>query len=502
MNRRLLGNIALIVIVAAMSCLVVLQRVSARDLSAFDQLDLLIDIRHELVDSYVSEPDQQKMVEAAIRGMVSSLEDPYTVYLSPDDLKPFERSIRGTFSGIGAEIDIHDNRLRIITPLEDSPAWKSGVLPGDIVLEIDGEDTEGIQINDAVSKLTGETGTDVTIKVRHHDGREQQITITRAVIKVDTVRGYRNDADQHPDYMLDKANRIAYIRLTQFSERTVNDLTEALAEVKQAGAKALILDLRFNPGGLLEAALRVSDMFLPGGKRIVSVRGRTVAEQTYDTTDNTLMPDIPLVVLINESSASASEIVSGALSDHGRAHLVGTRTFGKGSVQQVKMLPHAPDSALKITNAYYYIPSGRKIHRVPDAEQWGIDPTDGSYVPLDAEQFEAMLNTRREAGINGLFNDPDGNPLPIDPDFLEQTYKDPQLAAALRAARSRLADGAFPAVGLANDRQLIIANRRANLQRQRSFLTERLEDIDQALARLDRGELDEDATDNEVATEQ
>ncbi len=493
MKREIIGHVVLAGVVCTLCFLVVLQTVSARNLTTLDQLDLLVDIRHELVDSYVTEPDQKKMVEAAVRGMVGSLEDPYTVYLTPEDLKPFERSIRGTFSGIGAEIDIHEDRLRIITPLEDSPAWKSGVMPGDIVLEINGEDTKGINVNDAVSKLTGEAGTDVTIKVRHLTGDEQTITITRAVIEVDTVRGYRNDANQHTDYMLDKANGVAYIRLTQFSDRSMNEMADAIQKIKESGAKALILDLRFDPGGLLSAAVGISDMFLTEGKRIVSVQGRTVTEQTYESTNKTLLPDLPVVLLANEASASAAEILAGALTDNGRAHMVGTRTFGKGSVQQVKML-QSGQGALKITNAYYYIPSGRKIHRVEDAQTWGVDPTDGSYVPLDAKQIELMLNTRRDASINKLFEDGAGNPLPVTPEFLTETYKDPQLAAALKAALGKLADGAYPSVGLQNEQQLLIASRRANLERQREFFRERLADIDVAMAKLDAGELVDDIT--------
>jgi len=501
MNRRIVGNITLGVVVITLSFLVVLQSVSARNLSTFDQLDLLVDIRHELVGSYVTEPDQDKMIEAAVRGMVDSLDDPYTVYLPPEDLKPFEQSIRGKFSGIGAEIDIHENRLRIITPLEDSPAWKSGVLPGDIVLEIEGEDTEGIDINDAVTKLTGEAGTDVTIKVRHLSGKVQEITITRAVIEVQTVRGIRTDADNHADYMIDKDRGIAYVRLTQFNENSADELKTAIGEIKGHDAKALILDLRFNPGGLLESAKQISDMFLGEGQRIVSVKGRTVAEEVHTATSNTLVPDMPVVVLINEASASASEIVSGALADHGRAHLVGSRTFGKGSVQQVKMLQRGP-GAIKITNAYYYIPSGRKIHRIEDAETWGVDPTDGSYVSLDAEQLEAMLTTRREAGINKMFDDEAGNAIAITPDFLAETYKDPQLAAALTAAIGKVDDGEFPAVGEANEEQLIIASRKAALERQRDFFTERLDDIEEALAKLEAGELEDEATEGDEAAEE
>ncbi|NBC11642.1 MAG: PDZ domain-containing protein [Planctomycetes bacterium] len=487
MNRRLFGSIALATTVIALCVMVVIQSVFARNLSTFDQLDLLVDIRHELVDSYVTEPDQEKMVEAAVRGMIASLDDPYTVYLTPEDLAPFERNIHGVFSGIGAEVDIHNDRLRIVSPLEDSPAWKAGVMPGDIVLEIDGEDTAGIKITDAVAKLTGEAGTDVTIKVRHDTGEEELITITRAVIEVDTVRGYRTDADQHPDFMIDKDNRIGYVRLTQFNERTAGELEAAIQSLQEQNARALILDLRFNPGGLLESALQVSDMFLGAGQRIVSIKGRTVAEQTHDATANTLAPNLPVIVLINEGSASAAEIVSGALHDHQRAHIVGTRTFGKGSVQQVRMLDSG-QGALKITNAYYYIPSGRKIHRVEGAEQWGVDPSDGSYVPMKPEDVEQMIELRRDAGIKKLYEDAEGNPIALDPTIIREQFADPQLAAALRAALGRVKDGAFPKVGQSNEEQLIKANQLANLEQQKQFLQERLDEIEDEMARLAAGQ--------------
>jgi len=487
MNRRLFGSIALAATVIALCVMLVIQSVFARNLSTFDQLDLLVDIRHELVDSYVTEPDQEKMIEAAVRGMIASLEDPYTVYLSPEDLAPFERNIHGVFSGIGAEVDVHNDRLRIVSPLEDSPAWKAGVMPGDIVLEIDGEDTAGIKITDAVAKLTGEAGTDVTIKVRHDTGEEEVITITRAVIEVDTVRGYRTDADHHPDFMIDKDNRIGYVRLTQFNERTAGELEAAIKSLQAQDAQALILDLRFNPGGLLESALQVSDMFLDAGQRIVSIKGRAVAEQTHDATANTLAPDLPLVVLINEGSASAAEIVSGALRDHDRAHVVGTRTFGKGSVQQVRMLDSG-QGALKITNAYYYIPSGQKIHRIEDAERWGVDPTDGSYVPMKPEEVERMIDLRRDAGIKKLYEDAEGKAIALSPQIIREQFADPQLAATLEAALGRVNSGTFPDVGQPNGAQLIKANVIANLRQQKQFLQERLSEIEEEMAQIAAGQ--------------
>lgn len=472
---------------------------AARQSSVFDQIDLLVDIRHELVDGYVEAPDQQKMIEAAVRGMVESLNDPYTSYLSPDELDPFERYVRGSFSGIGAEIDTSDGRPRIVTPLEDSPAWKAGVLAGDIILEIDGESTQDMTLPDAVKKLTGEEGTQVELLVRHESGEEQRIKITRAVINIQTVRGFRRDSDHHFDYMIDDANKVGYVRITQFSERTAGELRTALDQLKKNGVKALILDLRFNPGGLLQSAVEVSDMFLGAGKKVVSVKGRVVPEQTYEATADDVMPDVPIVVLANEASASAAEIVTGALSDNGRALFVGTRTFGKGSVQQVKML-ESSQGALKLTNAYYYIPSGRLIHRREDAEVWGVDPAEGAYVPLTPEQVRTMLEVRRNADV--LRDDNGATDAAVTPEWIESELKDPQLAAALRAALGRLQGGEWPQVGRSGKEELIREVKRQNLALRRDLLKERLDEVEKELRDLQAGgPVTADSTDSETAAD-
>jgi carboxyl-terminal processing protease len=454
----------------------------ARDAGPYDQLDLLVDIRHELVEGYVEAPDEQAMIEAAVRGMISALDDPYTVYLPPSDLEQFEANVRGSFTGIGAEVDVHDGRLRIVSPLEDSPAWEAGVLAGDVVLEIEGEDTLGLSLTEAVNRLKGPEDTQVTIRVRHVSGEEQDITITRGVIDVASVRGaYRND-DGEQVYMLDPARGIGYIRLTQFGERTAEEFREAVQQVQAQGARALILDLRFNPGGLLEAAVEISDVFLDAGETVVSVRGRSVREQVHSATDRTIAPDLPLVVLANESSASASEIVTGALRDNERALIVGTRTFGKGSVQQVRGLSPGL-GALKMTNAYYYIPSGERIHRTADAERWGVDPSDGSYVPMDVQQIRDMIETRREASIANPLAGRDADE-PLDAQWIEQTFDDPQLAAAVTAAAGWLSDGQWPQVGQDNADELVRATEIANLRRRHDMLVETLREIETELQEM------------------
>ncbi|MEM8739704.1 MAG: S41 family peptidase [Planctomycetota bacterium] len=487
MNNRLIANLALVSAMTVLLAFFVANRdARARTLSVFDQIDLLVDLRHELATEYVDEPDQEKLIEGAIRGMIESLEDPYTQYFPIEEYLEFAENVDAEFTGIGAEVTVENNRLQIVTPLEDSPAWKSGVMAGDTVLEIEGEDTLDMGINDAVKKLKGPAGTDVTIKVRHASGEEQVITITRARIEVDTVRGFRRDADRGFNYFIDPVNKVGYVRLTQFSTRTADEFAEALAGLKAQGARGLILDMRYNPGGLLEAAVRISDMFLEADQTIVSIRGRRVPEQVYRSTSDTLLPEVPVVILANPFSASASEIVAGALSDNGRALFVGERTFGKGSVQQVKLLD-GDAGALKITNAYYYLPSGRNIHRRPDRETWGVDPSEYAYVPMNPQQRRERLEARRafDAAVNNDGAEPTET---VSVSWLNDTYKDPQLAAALSAVLGKLEDGAWPEVGGSNADELVRRAEQEQLNRQRELLEETLAEINEKLAKLSAGE--------------
>lgn len=469
-----------------------------RNTGALDQLDAIIDVRHLLVTRYVEEPDQEVMIEGAIRGMIEAVDDPYTVFLEREELEAFEKHVRGSFSGIGAEVDIHNDRLRIVTPLEDSPAWRAGILPGDIVLSIEGESTLGMPITEAVQKLTGEAGTDVTLTVRHESGKEQTLTITRAVIDVKSVRGLRRNTDSTFDYWIDPDRKIAYVRLTQFGTRTAEEFRSVLTELEKHNARGLILDLRFNPGGLLEAAVEVSDTLLDGGQRIVSVKGRSVSEQVHSSTDKATMTDMPVVVLANESSASAAEIAAGALVENDRALLVGTRTFGKGSVQQIQLL-ESGIGALKMTNAYYYLPSGRKVHRVSGAETWGVDPSPGQYVPMSPEATRKMLDARRESKLlrngngNGKDNgngegDGDGEDGPpraaLTPELIETELLDPQLAAGLTAMLGKLDTGEWPTVGRDGAAQIAARTQIQQLEERKQRLLEALDEVESEMAEL------------------
>jgi carboxyl-terminal processing protease len=456
----------------------------AKKSTVYDQIDLLVDIRHELVTGYVETPDENKMVESAVRAMVESVQDPFTVYLAPEELGAFDKAIRGTFSGIGAEVDVQQRHLHIISPIEDSPAWKSGVLAGDTVLEINNETTLDMKITDAIQRLQGEEGTQVTLKIRHEAGGEAVIPITRGKINSQTVKGFRRDELGKWDYMIDGKNKIGYVRILQFTEKTSEDTRAALKQLNDQGCKGLILDLRFDPGGLLESAVQISSMFLEKGKRVVSVKGRIVPERVEYASGETVT-NVPMVVLANESSASASEVVTGALTDNKRAIMIGTRTFGKGSVQQVLMLDSGL-GAIKMTNAYYYFPNGKNIHRRPNSKEWGVDPDEGMYVPMTREEMLEMIKVRKEGDILRLGNKNDG--VAVTPELLKSKLADPQLAAGLKAVLGKIETNAWPKVGLDNSAQIARLQQHERLVRQRDALKQQLISVEGDLTKLDSGQ--------------
>ena len=492
MNPRLATNLALVAVMAVLALSSQIQPTWARTGSVFDDIELFVNVRHDLMSEYVTTPDDQALIEGGVRGMIDALNDPYTVYLSSEELSEFNKSMSGSFSGIGAEVRINPDRdrIEIVTPLEDSPAWNAGVLAGDLILQIDGEDTEGMNLNAAVGKLTGKKGTDVTIRVRHTDGEEEDITITRDRIVVSTVRGFTRDANQAFQFWINPADRIGYVRLTQFNQNSVEELGEVLESLVAEDMAGLIFDLRFNPGGLLPAAETVSDMFLEPGKSIVSVEGRTVPKRTYSAKFPPLVPrETPVVILANGASASAAEIVTGALKENDRAFVVGTRTFGKGSVQQLKNISREL-GALKITNAYYYLPSGRNIHRLPilaeddDVEKtWGVDPSDDAYVPMTTDEFRAMREARQDLDNVALREAAESQA--VTPDYVRENLSDPQLAAALEAITAKIAGQPWPAVGQDGAEAILAKQEREALEEAIGRLEEQLDEVRAELAKLD-----------------
>jgi carboxyl-terminal processing protease len=328
----------------------------------YRQLDLFGDIFERVRLHYVEKPDDSKLVESAINGMLAGL-DPHSSYLDPKSFRDMQVQTRGEFGGLGIEVTMEDGLVKVVAPIDDTPAAKAGIRANDLITHLDGEAVQGMTLNQAVEKMRGPVNTKIKLRItRKGADKPIEVTITRDVIRVRSVRSRVEDDD------------VGYIRITQFNEQTTDNLKKAIADISRQvpsdKLKGYIIDLRNNPGGLLDQAISVSDAFLDRGE-IVSTRGRDPEEtQRFSAHSGDLSKHKPVIVLINGGSASASEIVAGALQDHKRATLVGTRSFGKGSVQTIIPLGSGK-GALRLTTARYYTPSGRSIQAkgiVPDIE--------------------------------------------------------------------------------------------------------------------------------------
>ncbi len=368
----------------------------------FELMRVFADTFEQIERNYVKDVDRRKLIEAALRGMMDEL-DPYSNYISPDDLTKFNVQVEQEFSGIGIQvtIDPHSRRLTVTSPLPGTPAYKAGVRAGDTIMEINGKTTDKMTVDDAVKVLKGKEGEEVTIGVmRAGSSQIDKLTMPRAKIHVPTVLGDSYRPDGTWNYMLDPDHKIAYIRLTAFSRNTGRELRSALSDLKSQGMKGLILDLRFNPGGLLNTAVEVADLFLEEGK-IVSTKGRTTEEREQWAKKPGTFSGFPMAVLVNRYSASASEIVSAALQDHKRAIVVGERTWGKGSVQNVIELENGK-SALKLTTASYHRPSGKNIHRFPDSkesDEWGVMPDKDYAVQFTDPEMRTYVEYRHQRDV-------------------------------------------------------------------------------------------------------
>lgn len=387
---------------------------------AQDELDdyelqrLLIDTIDQVQRNYVREVPRRKLVQAAIKGILSEL-DPYSTYIAPDEMERFRDALESEFGGIGVQITYESGRLKVLSPMVGTPAYRAGLMAGDTILEIDGKSASEMSLEEAVRRVKGKPGTQVTLTVVHPGSPERhKLSITREVIHVDTVLGDRRKADDRWDFMLDPEKKIGYIRVTAFSRETASELRRALQSLKEQNMRGLILDLRFNPGGLLNSAVEVCNLFISRG-RIVSTAGRNSPERVWEAQNNGAFEGFPMAVLVNRYSASASEIVSACLQDHKRAVIVGERTWGKGSVQNVIPLDdHAHGgengsdgellarSALKLTVAGYRRPSGKNIDRPPGAKEsdaWGVAPDPGFEVKLSEEDLAMLVADRRHRDI-------------------------------------------------------------------------------------------------------
>ncbi len=434
---------------------------------SYDFFDPMIEIQHMLDKQYVEEPDWQKLQEGAINGMLEALDDPYAAYIPPSLHDDFEKAMTGEFVGIGAEVlkgqgptivdgEAHDGAyLEIASPLEDSPAFNAGIMAGDFITHIDGQSTLPLAIDECIALLTGKPGTNVTVTVQRNGQKLEPITLQRRAIVVKAVRGLLRDRSTgHYDYVIDPQRNIAYIRLTQFTPSAGAELSAAIKEAAGGAAApgGLILDLRGNPGGMMNAALEIADLFLEEGT-IMSERGRSGTDTVHRARKAGTLPDFPILVLVNSASASASEIVAGALQDHDRAVVLGTRTFGKGLVQTVQSVPSSGGGQVKFTAQRYYLPSGRLIQREDDSDTWGVDPNPGFYVPMSEDEQLERLTRRRELDIirseeQAAVNAARFTPTNLhDPEAIREQLADPQLAAALQAVQTRIDTGAWNAVG-------------------------------------------------------
>ena len=336
------------------------------DAKTYRLLNLFGDVFERVRSDYVEEPTDQEMIEAAITGMLSAL-DPHSSYLNEKNFREMQVNTRGEFGGLGIRVTMEGGFVKVISPIDDTPAFRAGIKPNDLITHLNGESVQGMTLNQAVEKMRGKAGSDIKLTILREGQKSFDVTITRAVVKITSVRTRAE-------------GKIGYIRITSFNEQTSKGLRKGMAKLKKeigADIKGYVLDLRNNPGGLLDQAIAVSDAFLEKGE-IVSTRSRRAEDtQRFNAKPGDLADNLPMVVLINAGSASASEIVAGALQDHRRAILLGTKSFGKGSVQTIMPLPG--HGAMRLTTARYYTPSGRSI------QAKGIDP--------DIEVQQARIET-------------------------------------------------------------------------------------------------------------
>lgn len=407
MPRR---NLHLLLAVAAISLVCYLQKERSRYGHA------LVGVFDQIERRYYRPIEGSKLFEGAVEGMFGRL-DEHSAYIEPKDVARFEESISGHFVGVGIEItlDPKTRQLMVAAPLAGSPAALAGIRAGDRITAIDGNSAQGLSLKDAEQRIRGKPGLPVVLTVVHQgEAKPVDVSIIRAVIQAETVQGDLRNPDNSWNWFLPGYDRIGYVRITSFNEQTEKELAAALAALVEGHARGLILDLRNNPGGLLKGAVAVCNMFIDSGV-IVTTRGRGGRiREAYEADGKTRFPNVPMAVLVNQFSASAAEIVAACLQDHGRAVVVGQRTYGKGTVQEVIGLDE-DQGALKLTVASYWRPSNRDISRPKNGEtrtDWGVSPNDGFEVTVDGEPLAQLFRWRAQRDRHrAAHDDEDSRPL-------------------------------------------------------------------------------------------
>lgn len=398
-------NLAWILMVAVIALLMwqLPQTIAVRD-SIYEVFGPLVEVRAEIRKRYVENVADAKLVESAvnsgIRAMVKELHDPHALYLTRDEYERFRNQTDGLFGGVGVEVWATDQGLEVLSREPESPAARGGVLPGEVITHVDGQPTKGVPLVEAVNgMLNGSPGTEVVLTVLSRRVTEgpnpRDVRVRREIIRLDPVQGWSREPTGERRYMLDPAAGIGYLRLTKFTPDVADRMDAEVTLLLRQNLRGLILDLRDNTGGLFDSGIAVADRFLDQGL-LVRQAGRGTDERQWYATREGTYPHFKLAVLINSSTASAAELVAGALRDHQRAAIIGERSYGKGCVQEVLPLQRG-GGALKLTTAYYYLPSGQCIHKTPEAltsGKWGVEPT--IPVKLSDEQRNRWLAARRE----------------------------------------------------------------------------------------------------------
>ncbi len=351
--------------------------------STYELLNLFGDVFERVRSDFVDETSDEQLIEAAINGMLTSL-DPHSGYLNAEKFGDMKVQTQGAFGGLGIEVTMEGGLVKVVSPIDDTPAHRAGIEPGDLITHLDGEQVLGMTLTEAVDKMRGAVGSQIRLTIRRNTAQPFDVTLSRAIIKIRSVRSRLE-------------GQVGYLRISSFNEQTDTGVNDEMAKLKQAAngkLQGVILDLRNNPGGLLSQAVAVADAFLEQGE-VVSTRARKADDaQRFNARPGDLADGLPMVVLVNAGSASASEIVAGALQDHGRAILLGTKSFGKGSVQTI--MPLSGHGAMRLTTARYYTPSGRSIQAV------GIEPD----IVVEQARIEtvAQARERREADLRGALD--------------------------------------------------------------------------------------------------
>ena len=395
----------------------------------YRELNLFGDVFERIRADYVEKPDDEALIEAAVNGMLTSL-DPHSSYMNAKDFKDMQVQTRGEFGGLGIEVTMEEGLVKVVSPIDDTPAAKAGIQAGDLIIAIDGEAVQNLNLNQAVEKMRGAVNTPITLQIqRKGTAKPFDVKVVRDVIRIQSVKSHAE-------------GDIGYIRISSFNEQTADGLKTAIdklgTEIGSDKIKGYILDLRNNPGGLLDQAIAVGDDFLNQGE-IVATRGRHPDQDArYDAHDGDLTGGKPVIVLINGGSASASEIVAGALQDQKRATILGTRSFGKGSVQTI--IPLGANGAIRLTTARYYTPSGRSI------QAKGIDPDIEVVQDLPPELKDEVTSTQGEASLKGhLTNEAGGTEGKGSQAYVPPNAKDDkQLQQAIDLLDGKLANSAFP----------------------------------------------------------